>query len=418
MQAITLIQLISAQTMPNLLPMLRLRPAHLIHLATPKTVERAGHLLRAANAAGFHPCVETILLSAMPGIPEVYQVVKNLVLRGQDGSGSRALPAPVVNFTGGTKLMSIGAFAAASELRTPSLYVDTDERQFLNGHSGKGLDEVFAGDFSFTPLRDCLTVSTVAAANGRGRVTAGRDWQPLLPLALHLLHENVDEQATVDAAYGPQGVLPNGGGGRKLAPSDWLALMDRPIRLSDGVMRLAVTTGLIEPDGRLPQATRAELTALAEAQASKTFVQDFSQRLFAATEPLTSALAFLGGGWWEVAVMDAAQRCGRFTDLRWSVNVGQAGGVDVEEDIVGLDGVQVLYISCKRGGSLTKNRLLPHLDELNARATSLGGSFTRRCLACCIRPTGIAARQVPQRCKELGIRLITRENVLQGTAFS
>lgn len=418
MQAITLIQLISAQTMPNLLPMLRLRPAYLIHLATPKTVERAGHLLRAANAAGFHPSVETLLLSAMPGIPEVYQAVKSLLLRGQDGFGSTGLPAPVINFTGGTKLMSIGAFAAASELRTPSLYVDTEERQFLDGHSGKGLEEVFAGDFSFTPLRDCLTVSTVAAANGRDRVTAGRDWQPLLPLALHLLHQTEEEQATVDAAYGPQGVLPNGGGNRKLSPADWLALMDRPLRLPMETGRLAGAAGLIEPDGRLPQATRAELTALAEAQASKTFLKDFNQRLFAATEPLSSALAFLGGAWWEVAVLDAAQRSGRFTDLRWSASVGQAGGVDVEEDIVGLDGVQVLYISCKRGGSLTKNRLLPHLDELHARAASLGGSFTRRFLACCIRPTGIAARQVPQRCKELGIRLITREEVLQGTAFA
>jgi hypothetical protein len=127
---------------------------------------------------------------------------------------------------------------------------------------------------------------------------------------------------------------------------------------------------------------------------------------FAVVRPLQFTLAFLSGAWWEVAVVDAAHRSGHFRDLRWSLNVGERrGGVDLEEDIVGVDGVQIAYFSCKRGGM--KSRLVPLLDELDNRARSIGGHFTRRFLAIYLPLSRINASNLQKRAQELnGIQII------------
>ena len=58
----------------------------------------------------------------MPGMPETFNAIKEAIAEAK-GSGT----TPVVNFTGGTKLMSIGAYAAAlhQDHKAISLYVDT-----------------------------------------------------------------------------------------------------------------------------------------------------------------------------------------------------------------------------------------------------------------------------------------------------
>jgi hypothetical protein len=145
------------------------------------------------------------------------------------------------------------------------------------------------------------------------------------------------------------------------------------------------------------------------------YVTDFKRSYFKATSAIQQTTAFLTGAWLEVSVMQAAERSGLYRDLRWSVNVGERDGADLEEDIVGIDGVQVLFVSCKRGGA--KSRLLPQLDEMNARARSVGGNFTRRILAIALTPTGFTDRSLRQRAKELGIRIITGDDLRAGTAF-
>jgi hypothetical protein len=140
-----------------------------------------------------------------------------------------------------------------------------------------------------------------------------------------------------------------------------------------------------------------------------------TRKWFKALGDIQQTTGFLQGGWLEVAVMDAAERSGRYRDLRWSVNVGERDGADLEEDIVGLAGVQMLYVSCKRGGQ--KARLLPLLDELNARARTIGGQFTRRILVTLLPLAGHVAKSLPQRAKELGIMLLAGEDLRTGRAF-
>ncbi len=392
-----LIQLISDQTMPNLVPVLALKPAKLFHLVTPRTAARSDCIVEAARQAHVQSEPENICLTEMPSIPETSRAV----LRAMEAARKEKL-TPVVNFTGGTKLMSIGAYEAALREQTTSFYVDTDHQQFLDGHSGPKLHTVLGEDYSFTPLQKVLTVNAIAVANGRQRVTAGRDWKPYLALARHFLDTEGDETSTWEAVHGTSGLCPNGREPRRA--EDWRLLFDRPLRLPQRVGELALAAGLVRARKgafHLPDATRSRIEELARA------MHPAPQEYFAAIRPLQLTLTFLSGAWWEVAVVDAAHRSGQFRDLRWSVNVGERhGGFDPEEDIVGVDGVQVAFFSCKRGGA--RARLVPLLDELDNRARSLGGQFTRRFLAVYQPLFGQNAANLQKRAHELnGIQIIT-----------
>lgn len=408
MPDLTLIQLISEQTIQNLLPVLRLKPRKLVHLVTPKTAARSAVLKAAAKAAGLDPELEVIQLSDMPGIPECFHAVTDAL--------GKAKPAGqvAVNFTGGTKLMSIGAFAAAQTQKVPSLYVDTQDACFVDGSTSPEMNALLAGDWSFTPIRSQLRVDVLGIANGVARVTNGKPWQAMLPLAEHLFNHIADDAATHAALHGPAGIFPKGLEPR--TPKDWLPLFEKAIQIPVPVARLAVEAGLVRPGPSdtevfLPDASRAELEHLARHQ-----VTDFNTRYFAAVASLQHCAAFLTGAWWEVIVCEAAHKSGLFRDLRWSANVGDRYGPDTEEDILGVDGVELLYINCKRGGA--KARLLPLLEEVRARAATIGGSFNRRYLAILKPPQGKVAANLQQQAAKLGIRLITGNNVYQPSIFA
>jgi hypothetical protein len=406
--SLTLIQLISEQTMQNLLPVLRLKPTRLIHLATPKTAARSHFIVEAARQAGLQPAVELVTLSTMPAMPETFNATKTAILDARDKG-----EVPVVNFTGGTKLISIGAYAAAlhKDHRAISLYVATEDALFVDGRTAEGLTELLDDDFSFTPLRASLTVNTLAVAHGRQRVTGGRDWRPFLPLAQHLLGHPDQEQTTHDAIT--KGLF--GGKPEPRTPADWLPVLARHIVLPDEVTRLAVSAGLVQTDSSgkttLTRATEAELQRLADS-----YVPDFNPAYFRAISPIQQALGFLTGGWWEVVVADAAERSGAFRDIRWSAQVGERGGADLEEDVLALDGVQIVSICCKRGGA--RDRLLPLLEEMNARARSMGGSFTRRFLAIYLPLRGAVARNLERRANELGVVVLNRQTLHRSDAFA
>jgi hypothetical protein len=285
----------------------------------------------------------------------------------------------------------------------------------LDGHTGPKLNSVLGDDFSFTPFQTSLTVNAIAVANGRQRVTGGRDWKPYLALAQHLLENRDEEVATWQAVHGATGLCPNGREPRRA--SDWLPVLNLPVLLPPRVGELALAAGLVRRNGngsawQLPDATRPELEALSKLD------RPTLQSYFAAVRPLQFALAFLSGAWWEVAVKDAAERSGQFRDLRWSVNIGERqGGFDPEEDIVGVDGVQIAYFSCKRGGA--KTRLVPLLDELDNRARSIGGNFTRRFLAVYLPLFGQNAANLQKRAQELNrIQIITPPDLANLEVFA
>ena len=410
--SLTLIQLVSEQTMQNLLPVLRLKPSRLVHLATPRTVRRSALVAEAARQSDCPVELETITLSAMPGMRETMQAT----LAAIEHAGAQG-DQTLMNFTGGTKLMSIGAYVAALRHKVPSLYVDTQDSVFVDGQTGPGLDEVLQGDFSFTPIQRSLTVNTIARANGCGRVTEGRDWFPWLALARHLHEHPSDEakcHATINGTKKSAPLL-----GRPHRAAEWLQALDVDIPVPPEVHRFATMNGLFRAGGapdtlRLPDGSRETLQELAGLDGPDP-IRGFLPRLIKAVTPLQEGVNFLGGAWWEVIVAERMKECGRFRDLRWSVLVGEQNGPDLEEDVVALDGVRIVYVSCKR--SSQGGKLLPQLEQINARASKIGGSFSRRILAVHEKPRGRTLANLEKRAEETGVRLIFREDLSDADPF-
>lgn len=117
------VTLIGAQTIPNLLPAIQLRPRHAVMISTRD--------LEAGNGAA-HPadclrdCLHQLgITSERVDVESGFDVagVRNAVREALQ----RHLDA-IVNITGGTKLMMLGAGQAAGDAESPMLYLDTLHR--------------------------------------------------------------------------------------------------------------------------------------------------------------------------------------------------------------------------------------------------------------------------------------------------
>jgi len=410
---IALIQLISEQTMPNLLPVLRLRPARLIHLTTPRTESRSSWIANAARSAGIDTTVETHALSAMPTVGETKEKVAHLIETARDENLT-----PVLNFTGGTKLMSLGAFVAALHpARIDSFYVDTQDRVFIDGQTGSGFRNLFGDDPSFASIVDRLTVPVVACAHGCDHVTDGENWRPLLPLAQYLFDHPEEERATHDALVGPEGLLRNGRQPR--SPEEWLPLFDRIFPLPPEVARIAAELRLVvrlslAGECRLPEEPCASLLSLVEARKNEQYLKNYDTLRITATDAASRPIRLLSGSWFEILIADRLEKAGRYRDIRWSAHTGSAGHTALEEDILAVEDVNILCISCKRSG----NGLLGHLSELRDRTRTLGGTFARPCLAVLHPPRGKFLADLEQRARDLNVRLILREDLSTPDPFA
>jgi hypothetical protein len=376
--------------MQNLLPVLALRPARLIHLVTPKVRGRSGPIAVAARDAQIEVDPEPVHLPEMPTIRETFAATARAIREVKQSDG-----LPIVNFTGGTKLMSIGAFRAALHEKAPSLYVDTEHGRFLDGNTGDGILQMLGDNLTFHTLQSALRVHTVALANGCHSVSRGKDWSKYLPLADHLLTHSEEEERCHEVFYGADGLCPKGRGPRK--KKDWLVLAEQALDLSEETGRLGVAAGLLQPNDR------GGFTL---------------ERTATEVQRLQFAVTFFTGGWWEVAVVRAANQAGVFSDLRWSASFGaQSANGRLEEDIVGLDGVQIVYISCKR--SAQGQRPLAHLEEIESRARRIGGKFARKFLAVRLPITDRNLRDaLGRRAGELQIRVIGPGELAQPGCFS
>lgn len=403
-----LIQLVSEQTMPNLLPVLALRPARLIFLTTPVTAARAPAIAAAVAKAGVQAAHEGIRLSAMPSIAESRRAVERAAALAREHGHE-----PILNFTGGTKLMSIGAHAAAAAARVPSFYVDPQSHTFLDGGTGDGLAQAFGGDLGFARIAPTLGLDVVVVANGHRGVTPGRDWETVLPAARHLLENPVDENAVHGTLTGAGGLF--GGKGEPRTPEDWLPYLRKPFPLPEPVLAPLVEAGILRrhAGGRalLPDHTVDDLRAAAMEEDPRKRTPLY----FRAVAPLQQATAFLTGGWWEVVLADAARQSGRFHDLRWSASVIQQSGTHLEEDVLALDGTEAVCISCKRGGQ--RDRLASHIEELSSRSRAIGGRFSRAFLALRHPPSRSTTHRLLRRAEELGIVIITPEDLGNPAAF-
>lgn len=132
----SLIQMSSDQVMQNILPALALRPERIVQIVSGR--------VRRSPRSGPDPMATALALAGLsvefgdiplaqshPTHTDVFEAVHQAVLEER-----QAGRVPVVNLTGGSKLMGIGAFAGASQTEAPAVYVDTPQKRFVLAYEG------------------------------------------------------------------------------------------------------------------------------------------------------------------------------------------------------------------------------------------------------------------------------------------
>lgn len=335
--------------MQNLLPMLALKPRVVIQICSNDSAifEAALHIEAAARKAGIDADFQTCKLpGSSPGIEEVLQAHKELISRH---------PGAVANITGGTKLMSLGAFLGASGFQdSPILYCDTANRRFIQ----VGKVPLPAHMARFHDVASLLTVPVAMAA--QGKVFKEDSITPALlefgrtAWALRLEHHETIAAWTSKI----RNAVPRRNGRVDKNRQSLESFLSSPLpfpesEASCAYLDAAVKSGLLDvtPSGHVRM----------QAMPKPSSVERVSN--------------LLDGGWLELAVASMAVEGERYGDLHWSVEPADQAGADYgETDLITVDRrkLNLAVISCKT--STEHVSTLEHLSSWRDRARTLGGS--------------------------------------------
>lgn len=365
----TLLHLVSDQTMQNLLPLLALKPSHVIQIRSrPQKFAASAHQLKDAVAAmgrtllyaDLRPTfADEVIAEDSPSVETTRQVVARLL--GEH-------PGIVVNVTGGTKLMSLGALAAVrqaeSSLGMAAVYCDTQARHFvwLHGQPAVALPE-------FEHLAATLTLEGVLAAHGVSpdKLRSVRPSAEQLAFA-HGVHELRLKQGDAVGRFA-----------RRLR--DQLHPGNKDITKSaiDGVL----ACGLPGPDNDTEHEylKLAAEAGLVSERNGKWFYR-LTGNTLRAEDRVRAALDInkaLLGGWFELHVYARMAASGRFTDLRTEVQSRDRSQQAIgETDIMGIDLKQLglVFVSCKLSDEFL-SKPLEHVFATRHRALEFGGTFAQ-----------------------------------------
>lgn len=353
-----LIQLIGKQTIPNLVCIKALRPDVVLNVYTERTRDA---LAAIENFVG-ERLPETHPRSAQTDVPfPSADALKKLLSESIDALRSEFLGAEiVVNYTGGTKPMAIGAYLAAAEKNALPLYVE-DAQTILEGLALSpcvrwtpepfSLEEIFAAsglriDTAKTPDASRLRLAEELARLRAEENAAFREKRQLTRFSLY----PAQDESALGIRKNFYHALPNAE-----------RIFDEVVLAPDNRERFAAVCGLCVEAGILAR------------RENGSFI--FSETVRASAETLTAENAFLDGGWWELLVAEAVRRVAGDDNVRWSVF---AEGM--EDDVVAVIENRLFIVSCKAGTS--QKSFYSELHRIASRARRLGGIDAHPVFAC------------------------------------
>ncbi len=371
MPALNLLHLVSEQTMQNLLPLLALKPAVVIQVRSKadRFHQAAERLKQAVRSMRKQPAYHDLK-------PEFFEVVVDEESPSVDrtrrkvGESLSLWPGAVVNLTGGTKLMSIGAYLAAEYQREPILYCDTERQQFVSLNQRCPLPPLP----SVAEVAASLTVEAVMAAHG---VTPGNlqheapstEWLQFAQTTARLRSQSGASQEISHYVQAVRKQFHNEKG-RFLHGGALKAALDAPLPGSalesvNAFLEAAVQAGVLRRAAgqhRLAPEPRAEMR-MEDMQSS-------ARRNF----------KLLEGTWFELTVFERLKDSSRFSDLRWQVQAADRSEDVGEIDLVGIDrrALAPTFVSCKVSSAHVKP--LEHILSLRQQANARGGTFSRALL--------------------------------------
>jgi hypothetical protein len=389
----TLIQLISGETLQNVLPILALRPARVVSVlstASPFFAQRRNFIENAVALAlkrdrgtlpSFDESIASVIGSESPSLEETRCLVATLIER---------FPDAVINYTGGTKEMSIGAWRAAETAGIPSIYCDSP-RGFRSGGTG-----IIEFPIQLPELVKEIQPEIILAAQG---LRKDRDWQ-LHPIskkriqfgetAFRLVLESPEEIRSLRKTIRSHGL-----GGSKTKRPGWDDInraMAHPIPVSQGEAAQAFLQAASEAGLVLARGTAWYLRFRSDG--------DLRQR----GASLENTVTQMDGGAFESQVQSCLQKSIRFRSFLHGVQpMGSSEIADFgETDFLAVDAknFNLTLISCK---STAPN--LEHLESVLARNQKFGGRFARAIL--CVeadKPSRMA--NLKRQCENLGITCV------------
>lgn len=392
MNDITLVHLVSEQTLQNLLPTLALKPRRVLQVRSndnrfkdsPAYLEKA---CRAADLKYIEFLPPETIPSDSPDIEETSRFFDSLFERHKSEN-------LCLNFTGGTKLMSIGAFRVAEHLRIPSLYTDSLNRhEFVDAHTGAWpvpLD-------SMQSLTSGLSVPVVMAAHGKVFKAADLN-EKLLGFGATAWSLRLTDHATIAVwTKSIRDSLPRDSNNRISSnPQNLRAFVQNKLpprhsEAAEAYLEAAAEAGLITVD--------ISGCARPNVEAKKSSVENFSN--------------LLDGGWLELAVLNFARAGSRFQDMRWSVeppantppsDFGETDLIAVETSKLGL-----AIFSCK--SSLEHVPQLEHLAAWRDRARALGGSHAHAHLCLFQAKSPDQANTLKTRGEAMNVKVLMGEEI-------
>lgn len=354
--------------MPNLLPLLALRPRHVIQICSnePRIRQGALRLEAAAREAGCDAQFQIHEIdSTSPRADQIKHAHKQLL---------SIFPGGVVNLTGGTKMMSLGAYLGASEFHEVAiLYCDTASKAFIQ----MGKSSLPSWIPTFDEIVRSLTLRIVMAAHGN----VPESWRfdaasaSLLAFGNHAWQLRTRHADAFHACRFGDSIRSFYRSDRGKIPSSAEKLKS----LIEADLTSAIAGELPEPvTSFLSAAAVAGLLVrldcggfrLADGPAGKDKLRSHVER----------CANLLDGSWLELAVLDFITRSPLHLDPHWSVEpLGANSAAYGETDLIAVNArhAALEIISCKS----SLKQPLEHLEGLRTRANNLGGSHALATLA-------------------------------------
>lgn len=390
-----LLHLVSEQNAQNLLPLLAFRPKNVIQVrSSGEHYEKMAARLQGAveelarSGRWLFPSPNFIDWPIPCETPTVGQSCRSVA------EALSRWPECVVNLTGGTKQMSIGAYHAAEDQRRPALYCDSQAGEFRSLSKKNPLP----ASPSFKEAAHFLTVKSLLTLHGidpqQLRSTNPTDAEIQFAHAVYDIHQCHENELrallqSIRAQLYPDGRRP------------------ATVGQIEGILR----DGL--PQGDTPVACNF-YSAAQEAgyllMENGHFFYRMEERNIGNRARLQRALKLskaLVGGWYEVLVYDHMREGGRFHDLQTEIQSRNAEQALGETDIVGvnLQKPGLIFVSCKLSGDALQ-KPLEHVFATRQRATEFGGTFAEAVL-CVLVIREQQKRDLETACRVARVRLVT-----------
>lgn len=351
-----LIQLIGGQALPNVICTKSISPDVVYSIYTNKTAETLQNIrnffeLRLQGVEHIPQRPE----STFPSIAEMREIIENDIRKEREANPDARI---FINYTGGTKQMSIGAFLAGKFADATLIYTD-DGRKIVQGENSELTD---------LPHSE-LSLEEILAANGHA-VKDRREISPeLLELAKEIRNLREREKNSWDLRQNRFSFYPAAQERAWKLKKNFFGALKNVENYFKEIIEFSKKNGAVYGKA-LRLCTSAGWTEKIPG------FYKISSELTSGENPrecydkLSFANNFLDGGWWEALVADAFGKILGSENVAWSVTTSADG---IEDDILAVDDTRLYVVSCKAG--IEKKGFKKEFDKHNSRTKHLGGTM-------------------------------------------